>query len=68
MPDWILPGEKNAIVQLKKLKKSLAGYDDGRNDPTKNHLSNLSPFFPLWPYCPTEGSVGNNKIKFTIER
>ena len=44
-PDWILPGEKNAIGQLKKLKRSLIGYNDGRNDPTKNHLSNLSPFF-----------------------
>ncbi len=44
-PDWIIPGEKNAMGQLKKLNKSLYGYDDGRNDPTKNHLSNLSPFF-----------------------
>lgn len=67
MPDWILPGEKNAIVQLKKLKKSLAGYDDGRNDPTKNHLSNLSPFFHYGHIAPQRVALEITKSSLPLK-
>ena len=43
--DWIEPGEKKAMKLLERLKTSLEGYHDGRNDPTINKLSNLSPYF-----------------------
>jgi len=43
--DWINPGEKSAMKLLEKLKTSLEGYNNSRNDPTINKLSNLSPYF-----------------------
>ena len=42
---WILPGESAANKQLKNLKEVLNNYDLNRNDPTKDSLSNLSPYF-----------------------
>ena len=43
--DWINPGEKNAQKLLKKIKSSLANYNEQRNDPNLDKLSNMSPFF-----------------------
>ena len=43
--DWLVPGEIAAKNKLDLLHDSLAGYDEGRNDPTKDALSNLSPYF-----------------------
>ena len=43
--DWLVPGEIAAKNKLDLLRDSLAGYDDSRNDPTKDALSNLSPYF-----------------------
>jgi len=43
--DWLVPGETAAKNKLDLLHDSLAGYDERRNDPTKDALSNLSPYF-----------------------
>ena len=43
--DWLVPGEIAANNKLDLLHDSLAGYDECRNDPTKDALSNLSPYF-----------------------
>ena len=42
---WIEPGESAANKSLILLDKSLNNYDVHRNDPNKNALSNLSPYF-----------------------
>ena len=43
--DWINPGEKSAQELLKKIQSSLVNYNEQRNDPNLNKLSNMSPFF-----------------------
>ena len=43
--DWINPGEKSAMELLKKIKSSLVNYNEHRNDPNLDKLSNMSPFF-----------------------
>ena len=43
--DWINPGEKSAKELLKKIKSSLVNYNEQRNDPNLDKLSNMSPFF-----------------------
>ena len=43
--DWLVPGETAAKNKLDLLHDLLAGYDERRNDPTKDALSNLSPYF-----------------------
>jgi len=43
--NWIKSGELSAKKRLKSLEKSFYDYDENRNDPTKNALSNLSPYF-----------------------
>ena len=42
---WIEPGESAANKSLGLLNHSLNNYDVHRNDPNKNALSNLSPYF-----------------------
>jgi deoxyribodipyrimidine photo-lyase len=43
---WIRPGEKQAQKMLKKfIEKKLSRYPDDRNDPTKEAVSDLSPYF-----------------------
>lgn len=43
--DWILPGEKAAANMLKSfLSNKLEKYNDDRNDPNRDALSNLSPY------------------------
>ena len=42
---WIEPGESAANKSLILLNQSLNNYDVHRNDPNKNALSNLSPYF-----------------------
>jgi len=43
--DWISPGEDEAKHALNVfMKNGLEGYADKRNDPNKNHQSNLSPY------------------------
>ena len=43
--EWIKPGEKEANRLMNRLKTNLIGYNDNRNDPTLNKLSNISPYF-----------------------
>ena len=43
--DWLVPGEIAAKNKLDLLHDSLVGYDERRTDPTKDALSNLSPYF-----------------------
>jgi deoxyribodipyrimidine photo-lyase len=43
--DWIMPGENAAQKVLREfLAKKLASYHEGRNDPTEDAQSNLSPY------------------------
>jgi len=43
--EWLKPGEKAAAEILNNfLNDKLAGFSTDRNDPTKNALSNLSPY------------------------
>ena len=43
--DWINPGERSAQELLKKIQSSLVNYNEQKNDPNLNKLSNMSPFF-----------------------
>jgi len=43
--DWIIPGEHAAQKVLREfIAKKLASYQEGRNDPTEDAQSNLSPY------------------------
>lgn len=43
--DWIKPGEQAAHIVLKEFSESrLAVYNEERNDPNRNAVSNLSPY------------------------
>ncbi len=43
--DWLISGEIAAKRKLSKLKTNLINYEVNRNDPTKDSLSNLSPYY-----------------------
>ena len=46
--NWLKSGEKAALKMLDDfIKERLTNYSDDRNDPTKNALSNLSPYLHL---------------------
>lgn len=45
MVGWIESGEKEGMKLLNQLKTTLKGYNEGRNNPTINKLSNISPYF-----------------------
>ena len=43
--DWILPGEKEALKTLDAfIKERLSEYDEQRNDPNREMVSDLSPY------------------------
>ncbi|KAF4659679.1 hypothetical protein FOL46_006509 [Perkinsus olseni] len=42
---WLMPGEDAALDHLSKFINNMKGYSDSRNDPTKNAISDLSPYF-----------------------
>lgn len=49
---WAKGGTKAGFAQLHAfLFKRLGGYATGRNDPTKDVLSNLSPWFHFGEFC-----------------
>ena len=58
--DWLIPGEKAAKDKLSLLSDSLSGYDQNRNDPTKEALSNLSPYFHF-------GHISPQRVAFEIK-
>ena len=58
--DWLTPGEKAAKDKLSLLSDSLSGYDQNRNDPTKEALSNLSPYFHF-------GHISPQRVAFEIK-
>mgnify|MGYP001159525123 CR=1 FL=1 len=43
--EWLLPGEKAANKNLSFIKNNLKGYGINRNNPNKDALSNMSPYF-----------------------
>ena len=46
--NWLVPGEAAARAVLDEfLNRKLSGYDEYRNDPTKDGQSNLSPYLHL---------------------
>ena len=57
--DWLTPGETAAKNKLNLLSESLNGYDQLRNDPTKEALSNLSPYFHF-------GHISPQRVAFEI--
>ena len=58
--DWINPGEKNARNLLEKLKKHLIDYNEKRNNPNLNNLSNMSPYFHF-------GQISPQRVAFEIK-
>ena len=57
--DWIDPGEYAVNHKLKKLKTTLVNFNKTRNDPTKNSLSNLSPYIHF-------GQVSSQRVAYEI--
>lgn len=52
-PSWITPGPAAGIEMLRVfIEKKLNGYSKSRNDPTKDCLSNLSPYFHFGQLAP----------------
>ncbi len=50
--DWISPGPDEAIKALDSfITEKLSEYDEQRNDPCKNGLSNLSPYLHFGQIC-----------------
>ena len=58
---WIRPGESEALKRLDFLKTDLMGYRNDHNDPTKNALSNLSPFIHY-------GQISTQRVAFEIQK
>ncbi|MFL2982794.1 MAG: deoxyribodipyrimidine photo-lyase [Candidatus Neomarinimicrobiota bacterium] len=58
--DWLQPGEEAAKKKLDILSNLLNGYDEKRNDPTKEGLSNLSPYFHF-------GHISPQRVAYEIK-
>lgn len=62
--DWIKPGESNAIKMLNSfLKERFTNYNDKRNDPNENVLSNLSPYLHFGQISSQRIALGTLKIE-----
>jgi deoxyribodipyrimidine photo-lyase len=60
--EWIIPGEKAAARLLKNfLEKGFTKYSKERNDPTKNALSNLSPYLHF-------GQISAQRVALTVQQ
>jgi len=60
--DWIKPGEKAAMKMFQKfLDEKLDGYDEKRNDPNEDDLSNLSPYLHY-------GMISAQRIAFETDK
>ncbi len=59
---WIEPGENAAHKALREfVKKKLSSYDEGRNDPTKDATSNLSPYLHF-------GHISAQRVALEVEK
>ena len=58
--DWLEPGEEAAKNKLALLSHLLIGYGVKRNDPTKEGLSNLSPYFHF-------GHISPQRVAYEIK-
>lgn len=59
---WLKPGEASAQKALKDfLENRFDNYSEDRNDPTKNALSNLSPYLHF-------GQISAQRIALTVQR
>lgn len=57
---WIKSGERNALEELEKFNENkLKYYSDNKNDPTKDSLSNLSPYLHF-------GQISSQRIALEI--
>ena len=60
--DWLTPGEAAAKTMLQLfLRDKLAGYDEQRNDPTKDGQSNLSPYLHF-------GQLSAQRVALTVSQ
>jgi deoxyribodipyrimidine photo-lyase len=60
--DWIRSGEKSALITLQDfLDKKLEHYQEFKNDPTKDGLSNLSPFLHF-------GQISAQRVALEVEK
>ena len=67
MVDWINPGEKEGMKLLSQLKTTLKGYNEGRNNPTINKLSNISPYFHYGHISPQRVALEISNSSLPIE-
>ena len=65
--DWINPGEKSAQELLKKIRSSLVNYNEQRNDPNLDKLSNMSPFFHYGHISPQRVALEINNSNLPTE-
>lgn len=65
--DWINPGEKSAQELLKKIRSSLVNYNEQRNDPNLDKLSNMSPFFHYGHIAPQRVALEINNSNLPTE-
>lgn len=58
--DWIVPGERAALLALRHFVGRLAAYNDLRNDPVANAQSGLSPWLHF-------GQISAQRIALDVE-
>ena len=60
--DWLEPGESAAFSIFDSfLKAKITGYDEKRNDPNLNHLSNISPYLHY-------GNISSQRLVFELSK
>ena len=60
--DWLEPGESAASSTFDSiLKVKITGYDEKRNDPNLNHLSNISPYLHY-------GNISSQRLVFELSK
>ena len=60
--DWLVPGEKEAAANLEHfLTKKLSAYASRRNDPTKDGVSNFSPYLHF-------GQISAQRVALEVQK
>tara|TARA_S200000501_G_scaffold337013_1_gene342792 strand:+ start:10287 stop:11636 length:1350 start_codon:yes stop_codon:yes gene_type:complete len=60
--DWLQPGESAAFSTFDSfLKEKITGYDEKRNDPNLNYLSNISPYLHY-------GHISSQRLVFELSK